>query len=156
MIEKYTQLILHAIKCGADQDGKITKTKLAKMVYLSDFAHFYSYLDSISGLKYRHIDYGPVADEYFRIIDQLEESGVISIERKDKANLICLNEVNLFNEELTAEEKETIEKVCKKWKHKNTMQIVDFTHKQLPYKLTEPEEIIPYELITQEEVENVY
>ena len=33
--EKYKQIMLNALKFGADNDGKITKTKWAKLVYLS-------------------------------------------------------------------------------------------------------------------------
>ncbi len=49
-----------------------------------------------------------------------------------------------------------IEKVADKWKGKRTGEIVDFTHKQLPYKLCADDEIIPYELITQEDPDHVY
>ena len=33
-MEKYKQMILNALEAGADKDGKITKTKLAKLVYV--------------------------------------------------------------------------------------------------------------------------
>jgi hypothetical protein len=38
-----------------------------------------------------------------------------------------------------------------KWKNKNTQDIVNFTHNQLPYTICRVDEIIPYELITQED-----
>ena len=57
---------------------------------------------------------------------------------------------------LSKKEKDFIAKIAKKWKDKNTREIVDFTHSQLPYKLCEDGAHIAYELITQEDPEYVY
>ena len=62
--EKYKQIILNSLKCGADEDGKITKTKLAKLVYLADFIWYYLNLSPMSGMTYRKLPRGPVADVY--------------------------------------------------------------------------------------------
>jgi hypothetical protein len=58
--------------------------------------------------------------------------------------------------DLDAEELGLIKKICKKRQKADTQEIVDFTHKQLPWMLCQDKEIIPYEFITQEEPENVY
>ena len=42
------------------------------------------------------------------------------------------------------------------WKDKQTQEIVDFTHDQLPWQICREGEVIPYGLITQEEPEKVY
>ncbi|PJE66767.1 hypothetical protein COU93_02460, partial [Candidatus Shapirobacteria bacterium CG10_big_fil_rev_8_21_14_0_10_36_6] len=57
---------------------------------------------------------------------------------------------------LKKEESEFIKKIAKKWQKKRTNEIVAFTHEQLPYKICSPGEVIPYELITQQEPEYVY
>ena len=54
--EKYKQILEHCVKFGADSDGKITKTKLAKLAYLVDFAWYYEHLVSLTGLQYRCIE----------------------------------------------------------------------------------------------------
>ena len=41
--KRFHNLILQCIKYGSDDDGKITKTKLAKLVYLCDFASYYKF-----------------------------------------------------------------------------------------------------------------
>jgi hypothetical protein len=125
---------------------------------LADFAWFYDNLESMSGMQYRCIKYGPVPDIYFRAIDELEESGKITIDRKGDMILISENRGsrNIALEELSKEEMGLIEKIAEKWKNKKTNEIVDFTHNQLPYKICSRDEIIPYELITQEDPENVY
>jgi len=156
--EKYKEMILSYLRQAASRDGNILKTKLAKMLYLADFSWFYEKLQSMSGMQYRRIKYGPVPDMYFRAIDELEEAGKISITRKDEMLLISENESSKQRplEKLSKDEQGLIGEIAKKWKNKKTSEIVDFTHNQLPYKICSPDEIIPYALITQEDPEHVY
>ncbi|MBU2545091.1 DUF4065 domain-containing protein [Patescibacteria group bacterium] len=156
--EKYKEMILAYIRNGSSKDGKILKTKLAKMLYLADFSWFYNHLESMSGMQYRRIKYGPVPDIYFRAIDELEETGKITVDHKNDLLLISENRgsKNKPLEKLSKKEIELIAKISEKWKNKKTNEIVDFTHNQLPYKICSPDEIIPYELITQEDPEYVY
>lgn len=153
-IEKYKQIILNCLQYGCDSDGKITKTKLAKLAYLVDFKWFYDNLRSLSGLAYRRIAHGPVPDQYFRVVDELYESGAITIESKGMAFLITANE-NAPTNQLTDDEIKVIKNISIKWKNKNSQDIEDFTHNQLPWKICRQGELIPYELITQEDPENV-
>jgi hypothetical protein len=144
---------------NSNGDGKVPKTKLAKLVYLADFAWFYKKMESMSGMQYRRIQYGPVPDLYFRALDELEEEGRIS--RDNKNNDVILISENKGSQKqkldkIKKEELELIKKISKKWQDKKTREIVSFTHGQLPYKLCLPDEIIPYELIIQEDPEYVY
>jgi len=150
--KKFHDLILQCIKCGADEDGKITKTKLAKLVYLCDFAHYYKYLKPISGFEYRRLKEGPVSIEFFDIIDTDQ---TICVEPKNKAMLISLVE-KPNSSILDSNEKAIVKAVCEKWKNANTEKIVDFTHKQIPWKVCRKNEVIPYQLINNEAPENVY
>ncbi|MDR0860581.1 MAG: helix-turn-helix transcriptional regulator [Candidatus Peribacteria bacterium] len=54
--EKYHQIIKNCIKYGASNDGMITKTKLAKLCYLADFARYYNHLEPLTNLKYLKMD----------------------------------------------------------------------------------------------------
>ncbi len=163
-IAKYKQMILKYLRMGLTHksDGMIPKTKLAKLLYLADFAWFYNHGESMSGMSYRKIEYGPVPDAFFRAIDELEENGKIIISRKEENGkemfLISESESNV-NERissLTKEESDLMDQIGKKWRDKKTKEIVNFTHNQLPYALCKPNEIIPYELITQEDPEMVF
>ncbi len=163
-IEKYKQMILLYLRMDLTEkkDGKVTKTKLAKLLYLADFAWYYEHLKSMSGMQYRKITYGPVPDIFFRAIDELEDDGKIIIERKNddgkEMSLISESESNR-NEKITkvsAEEKKLLNTIARKWKGKKTKDIVNFTHNQLPYFLCRDNELIPYELITQEDGNQVY
>ncbi|MDO8604050.1 MAG: DUF4065 domain-containing protein [bacterium] len=163
-IEKYKHMILSFLRMSLTQkdDGKVTKTKLAKLLYLADFAWFYEHLESMSGMQYRKISYGPVPDTFFRALDELEESGKIVIDRKntDGKGMLLVSESDSNKNEkirtLSVEEMSLMKKIATKWKDKNTNEIVNFTHNQLPYFLCRDNELIPYELITQEDPEVVY
>ncbi len=158
-IEKYKQMILAYLRDAAPADGKIPKTKLAKLLYLADFAWFYDHLKSMSGMSYRKFQYGPVPDTYFRVVDELFEAGKIEIKNTpDGAMLISETESSRAAAlpALNADEKKLIKNISKKWKDKRTQEIVAFTHKQLPYLVSHDNEIIPYEVITQENTEDVY
>lgn len=161
-IEKYKHMILTFLRMNLSKDGKIPKTKLAKLLYLSDFAWFYDNLASMSGMPYRKIKYGPVPDAFFRALDDLEESGKINIDHKneDDKEMFLISESDSNKNEkiktLSKEENVLMKKIGEKWKDKKTKEIVNFTHNQLPYFLCRDNEIIPYELITQEDPDLVY
>lgn len=163
-IAKYKHMILSYLRMNMSVDGKIPKTKLAKLLYLTDFAWFYDHTESMSGMQYRKIAYGPVSDTFFRALDELEEMGKIEIDRKhdDAKNrdIILIGEAESnYNEKITtlnSEELILIKRIGTKWKNKKTQEIVNFTHNQLPYTLCRMDEIIPYVLITQEDPGTVF
>jgi len=153
--DKYKQMILAFLR----SEGTVTKTKLAKLLYFADFAWFYHHLQSMSGMRYRKIQYGPVAESYFGIIDEMFDKGEIDITpTKDGAMLISQTrsgaKINLS--EINKKEDELIENIGKKWKGKKTTEIVDFTHKQMPYMFAEDNDIVSYDIFTQEDPDEIY
>ena len=153
--EKYKQIVLSFLRL----DKKIPKTKLAKLVYLADAGWFYYHLKSMSGMQYRKIQYGPVADSYFRIIDELYENGQIEIDQKeDGAMLISQTRAGSKKvlSEISKEETTLIAEIGDKWKGKKTAEIVEFTHNQLPYLCANENDIITLGLITQEDPHEYY
>lgn len=161
-LPKYKHMILSFLRLNLANDGKVPKTKLAKLLYLADFAWFYDNLTSMSGMQYRKLEHGPVPDYFFRAIDELEEAGKIIVERKNLVgrDMLLISEsksnVNEKTQTVSAEEVRLIKKIALKWKDKPTKEIVNFTHNQLPYFLCRKDELIPYELITQEDPDKVY
>jgi putative transcriptional regulator len=149
---KFLNLVLACIKYGAGEDGKITKTKLAKLVYLCDFAAYYKMLTPISGFEYKKLANGPVAIEFFETIDTSES---LTTENKGGAILVSLTE-QPDESVFTKKELELIKNICKKWRSAKTQEIVDFTHKQIPWAVCKDRETIPYELIHTEEPENIF
>src|SRR3989344_9585661 len=153
--DKYKQMILAFLRL----DKKIPKTKLAKLVYLADAGWFYYNLKSMSGMQYRKIQYGPVADSYFRIIDELYENGQIEIDQtEDGAMLISQTRGGEKNSlsEIKKDELKLITDISEKWKGKKTKEIVQFTHNQFPYLCAKENDIITLGLITQEDPHEYY
>ncbi|OGI46559.1 hypothetical protein A2121_02845 [Candidatus Nomurabacteria bacterium GWB1_40_6] len=161
-LQKYKQMIITFLRMNVSSDGKIPKTKLAKLLYLADFAWFYEHLESMSGMQYRKIAYGPVPDVFFRALDELESDGKINIDHKNENGKECFLVSELASNKnekiqtISVEEKSLMKKIAGKWKNKKTQEIVNFTHNQLPYSLCRENELIPYELITQEDPGLVY
>lgn len=153
--EKYKQIIRSFVFYGADPDGKITKTKLAKLCYLLDFSWFYNNLVSVTGLEYRKIQQWPVPDLYFTTIEEMQADEAIAVEQKGQAFMIS-NIWALADDRLSDDEKMWIKKIALKRKSANTKEIVDFTHQQMPWIVCNDKEIIPYGLITQEDDDKIY
>src|SRR3989338_2203606 len=82
--EKYRQMILAFLRQGT----KIPKTKLAKLLYFADFSWFYYHLHSMSGMQYRKMQYGPVSDAYFRIIDDMFDRGEVTITQTEEGAML--------------------------------------------------------------------
>ena len=119
----------------------------------------------MSGMKYRRLQYGPVPDQFFRIVDDMINEGdiILNIEpvkpgHSSPAQKLALGPrlQNVPTQYLSIAEKDLIEKIVEKWKDANVDKIVEFTHQQLPWQICRPDEFIPYELITQEEPDNVF
>ena len=154
--EKYKQMILAYLQSSLSNDGKVPKTKLAKLLYLADFACYYNTLESMSGMQYLRRTYGPVPDPYFRALAELEEEGKITVDYKGDAILIGTGAEHQKLDLISKDELNLMKKISVKWRGKRTQEIVDFTHEQLPYKLCSPDEAIPYELIIQQDPDYVY
>ncbi|MDR2336812.1 MAG: SocA family protein, partial [Candidatus Nomurabacteria bacterium] len=151
--EKFKQMYFYVLKC---LPSGVPKTKLAKLLYLIDFRNFYEELESMSGVQYIRRAYGPVADGFFELTDDLNDKGEISVTPLDYAFMIKSNRFNSKEDLLSAAEKAKISEVCELWKDKNTQEIVEYTHQQKPWASCLDGEYIPYLLITQEEPAHVF
>jgi transcriptional regulator with XRE-family HTH domain len=153
--EKYKQMILAFLR----ENKEVTKTKLAKLLYFADFSWFYENLESMSGMQYRKIKYGPVADSYFRIIDEMFDSGEISIEQKTEGAMIISETrsgAKIHLNKIKSAENNLIKKINTKWKDKKTSEIVDFTHKQMPFLFANENEIVSYDIFGQENPDEIF
>ena len=153
--EKYKQMILAFLRSNKD----LTKTKLAKLLYFADFSWYYSHLKSMSGMQYRKIQYGPVSDTYFRLIDEMTTNGEISIEQTE-GGAMRISETRggakITLSKVSVDEMRLIHKIDTKWKSKKTAEIVKFSHQQMPYMFAEDNDIVSYDIFTQENPDDIY
>ena len=155
--EKFKQMLIYVL--SKFQKHGLTKTKLAKLLYLSDFYHYYTHFDSISHVNYKCKEYGPLAEPFLEVIEDMYEKGELHIDILDEgAQILSLSKSFKQNnfDELNDEEKKEIDEVCDKWKDATSKELVNFTHKQKPWMACEENEIIPYDLILQEDPNNVF
>ncbi len=153
--EKYKQMILLYLR----MNPFLTKTKLAKLLYFADFSWYYYHLKSMSGMEYRKIQYGPVADTYFRLIDEMLDAGEINIDFKDEGAMHITQTESGAKHAITAidpQEAALMQKINTKWQDKRTAEIVSFTHKQLPFLLAEDNEIVSYNVFGQENPDDIF
>jgi len=153
--EKYKQMIFAFLRLNKS----LPKTKLAKLLCFADFSWYYSHLESMSGMQYRKIQYGPVADTYFRLIDEMSDNGEISIKQTESGAMLLSQtrggaKVDILD--LSKEELKLIEKINEKWRGEKTADVVKFTHKQMPYMFAEDNDIVSYDIFTQENPDDIY
>lgn len=153
--KKFLQMYFYILKY-AGKNGKIPKTKLAKLLYLADFRNFFDELEPMSGVRYIRREYGPVADIFFEVTEDLYDTGKINIEPYNEALMIKSTTSDIGEDLLSASEKKRIREICALWKDKRTSEIVNFTHQQKPWLACKDGEYIPYTLIVQEDPEHVY
>lgn len=151
--EKFEQMYFRILR---RIDNNVPKTKLAKLLYLADFRNYYDTLESMSGAQYIRREYGPVADIFFELTENLFDQGKIDIEPYGDALMIRSLSTNTESNLLSNDEKKRIDDICKLWKDKRTHEIVNFTHEQKPWSACKDGEYIPYSLIIQEDPDHVY
>ena len=112
-------------------------------------AHFHQYKTKSLGLQYRKMRLGPVADEYFWVIDDLYERKAINIDTAGPALMISLVEAaeTAPTDLLNKKEIDLARRVAQTWQTKNTQAIVEFTHNQTTYKNCPEGGFIDYDLI---------
>ena len=155
--EKFKQMLVYIL--SKFEKRGLTKTKLAKLLYLSDFYHYYNHFDSISHVLYKCKEYGPLAEPFLEVIEDMYEKGELHIDvLEEGAQMLTLSKSfsKTSLNSLSDGEKKEIDMVCEKWKNANSKELVNFTHKQKPWMACRENEIIPYDLILQEEPNNVF
>jgi uncharacterized phage-associated protein len=148
---KLKALVEYCLLNGSTLTQGVPKTKFFKLVYLCDFANFYYYGKPITDKIYKKRDWGPVPDTLFVLTDEMIGSDDIKISDGDKAKFHRLNRKPEYISYLTEEELKIAKKVCDYWKDRKAGEIINFTHDQRPWALSKEDDIVPYELILQEE-----
>ncbi|WP_026947062.1 type II toxin-antitoxin system antitoxin SocA domain-containing protein [Algoriphagus marincola] len=128
-LEKFIEMIVffsHMTQCY--------KTKMNKLLFYSDFSFFKYYGNSISGIKYKAINYGPVPNMFETIFENLAINDVIDIEYVDKTDGIRIEKLvgredRKFNPEVFGQEELAIlEKIASHFKDISTNEIVEISH----------------------------
>ncbi|MGD0971489.1 MAG: type II TA system antitoxin MqsA family protein [Desulfobaccales bacterium] len=128
-------------------DGTL-KTKLNKLLFYSDFKHYKNNALGITGLRYIHLIYGPVPDNYEHYYATLQDNeGAIRVDEQfigdyvgEVLSAVQKPDLSIFSD---AEIKTLIE-VKQFFKSYSASRIKEFSHREKGYRETSDGEIIPY------------
>jgi len=128
---KFTEMVIYFAK-----QIKPWKTQLNKLLFYADFLMFSKHCTSISGIRYRAINMGPVPQNYNTLFEQLANQNSIDIKSIAFANgaigeQFYLKADQQLNTTVFTETEFTIlQLVVKKFKPFNTQQLIDYSHKE--------------------------
>lgn len=129
---------------ACNQITALSKTKLMKMLFYSDFLHFKENGISISGLRYAHLPFGPAVHGWSTMLAWLEREGIIELSPTEQDwDLITSSWV--CQVALEESERQTIERIMQKLGKLSARELSDLTHLEKAYKETEKGDLISYE-----------
>ena len=145
--EKFTEMVVYfSVKLSP------FKTKMNKLLFYADFLMFKQSCFSISGVRYKAIDMGPVPNNFQSIFEYLANKDEIDIYTTEFPNGYTGEQFKArkdrkFNAELfTENELETLEKVATVFKETSTSDIIELSHLEEAWKKNAKEKsVISYE-----------
>jgi putative zinc finger/helix-turn-helix YgiT family protein len=146
-LEKFTEMVVYF----SDKLSPF-KTKMNKLLFYADFLMFKQSCFSISGVRYKAIDMGPVPNNFQSIFEYLVNKDEIDIYTTEYPNGYTGEQFKArkdrkFNADLfTENELKTLEKVASVFKETSTNDIIKLSHLEEAWKKNEKEKkVISYE-----------
>ncbi len=127
--------------------GGALKTKLNKLLFYADFKHYKEYTTSITGLRYVHLMYGPVPDNYEFYYATLQNEKVIKVDEIFIGDYVGENLVSIGEPDFSifeSSEINTLIAVKDFFRNFSASTIKEFSHKEKGYQETNDGQIIPY------------
>ena len=161
-LDTYKEMIRAFLRLAATDKTVIKKTKLAKLLYLADFGWYYLHRESLSNLPYRKCDFGPTPDAFFRLLEEMELEGIITVTQvaRDDYHMYEISETRAAQKQslihLSKKQQTHVEKIWTAWAKASTAEILKFTNEQAPYQEAISGEILSYDAILSEEAHNVW
>ncbi len=144
--ERLRELILYIAEKLKD-DPNFGRTKLAKVIYFSDFRSYTMHGRPVSGSRYIRLPHGPVPNEYNSIMIEMETNGLVETISSDVHNYVQKRPVALRKADLSsfsAQEIDVVNQVIDELIHLNASEPSNRTH-GIAWRLSEGQHYIPYE-----------
>lgn len=155
--EKYKMMVLSLLRAAKHEGVVLKKTKISLLLYLADMRTFYETKQSLSGMTYRKSDFGPTTDAFYRLIDDMERAGSITITQvlRDDYHMYEIKEsrgsARTTLTLLSSKEQQRLADLCHAWAQSTTAELQQFIMAQRPMSETSVGSDIPYKLILDEE-----
>ena len=117
------------VKFFVSREGGVFPTKLNKEMFYADFLHYKQHGQSISGLQYQAIKYGPVPVHYDTIYDNIDGicKEIVVSHNMESTRLSCKNfDPSVF----TDQELQTLNVVLTMARPMNTRDLIDKSHEE--------------------------
>lgn len=147
-VSKYKNVLLYILERCAGKPN-VGETVLYKLLYFSDFNYYELYEEHLTGALYRKLPFGPVPQKIDSIINQMIEKGQLQRVKTEYHGYSQIRHLPLEKADLTqlkASEKEVIDKVLEQMSDWSAAMISDYSHKDLPWEVTDEGKDISYEL----------
>jgi transcriptional regulator with XRE-family HTH domain len=147
-ISKFKNVLLYILERCAGKPN-VGETVLYKLLYFSDFNYYELYEEHLTGANYRKLPYGPVPQKLDLIIGQMIENGQLQRVKTEYHNYPQTRYLPLVKADLTelkASEKDVIDKVIEQMSDWSAAAISNYSHKDLPWEVTDEGQDISYEL----------
>ena len=147
-VNKFKNVLLYILERCAGKPN-VGETVLNKLLYFSDFNYYELYEEHLTGAKYRKLPFGPVPQNLDTIINQMIDKGQLQRVKTDyhgypQTRYLPLEKADLT--ELRASEKEVIDRVIELMSDWSANMISDYSHKDLPWEVTDEGKDISYNL----------
>ncbi len=146
---KFREVLLYILeKVGARPH--VGETVIYKLLYFADFDHFEKYEEQLTGAEYIRNHHGPTPASFKQIIGQMIRDGDLERVSSDyfaypQTKYLPRRSADLGA--LTARELETVNEVLCRLGEMNATQISEYSHGDVPWKVTKPGEPIAYESV---------
>ena len=147
--KKFDDLVLFlANQSRSDQD--FGAVKLNKLLYYSDIWAYQRLGESITGATYTHQEEGPVPKEFLAARARLTRSFKARLDKRShhgytQDSLVALGRWGM-GKLLSDQERGIATEVVREFSSYSGSRISEYSHRELPWRVTKKDEVIPYGL----------
>lgn len=124
------------------------QTKLAKLLWVADFANFRARGESITGLAHARLPFGPAPDRFRVLFALMDGTGVISLETKESethtGELIRARKQSIPFSSLTPDEVSLLENVVAKYGRLSGQRLSEMSHRESIWQDRADGSLLPY------------
>jgi len=148
-VQKFREVLLYILnKAGAKPN--IGETVLYKLLYFIDFDFYEKYEEQLIGATYRKNKFGPTPVEFTEIVNaMIQDKDITKVKNKyfnkEQKKYLPLRKPSL--DSFSGSEIALIDEVLNRLSDKNASQISEYSHGDIPWKVTKDMDVIDYETV---------
>lgn len=148
-ISKFKQVLLYILNKVIGKPN-VGKTVIYKLLYFIDFDYYELYEEQLMGLKYIKNTYGPTPVDFSKLIKNMEKDKELEEVKtryfdKDQTKYLPIKNPDLSL--LSARELAHIDKELERLSDKTGKELSAFSHKDIPWIITEDRQILEYDSV---------